>query len=524
MNALVPRRDALWLAALLALLVLVGLFRPLLPIDETRYAGVAWEMWARGDFLVPFRNGVPYHHKPPLLFWLIHAGWALFGVNEWWPRLISPLFAAATLWLCARLARRLWPERVDVAPMAAYILLASLLYSYFASALMFDTMLAFFVALGLYGLVRAAYSGGGAGGFAWFALGLGGALYAKGPVALLHLLPAALLAPWWLREAAPDWRRWYLRVLLSLLGGAALILAWAIPAGIAGGEAYRNAIFWGQTAGRMTHSFAHRAPWWYYFAYLPIMLAPWLLWPRWWAGLQRGLMRESGVRLCALVMLVCLLAFTLISGKRWHYLLPEFVPFALLAARALSGSRGTRWSLGVPAATLALYGVAAIVAAPRLSASLGGLADARALYAGGAVAITAAAALPGRHPGAALADVRAVAIATLVAFAALLASADFAMRKPYDVGSVAARIAAYQREGRPVAVEGEYQGQWHLAGRLREPLAEVATADVPRWLAEHPRGRVVYVYERDEALPAGTRIDMPPRRWRGQMLVILAPL
>ncbi len=38
-------------ALLLALLQLW--LRPLMPVDETRYLGVAWEMWRRGDFLVP---------------------------------------------------------------------------------------------------------------------------------------------------------------------------------------------------------------------------------------------------------------------------------------------------------------------------------------------------------------------------------------------------------------------------------------------------------------------------------------
>ncbi|MBN8511312.1 MAG: glycosyltransferase family 39 protein, partial [Burkholderiales bacterium] len=204
-----PARDAAWLAPLLGLLTLVSLARPLLPIDETRYAGVAWEMWTRGDFLVPHRNGEAYHHKPPLLFWLMHAGWAVFGVNEWWPRLISPLFAAGTLWLTHRLGRRLWPQLPQVAQLAPFVLLSSLLFAYFATALMFDAMLAFFVALGLFGLVVAGQDGGGRG-FVWLALALGGALYAKGPVALLHLLPAALAAPWWARTPPPaGWRRWY---------------------------------------------------------------------------------------------------------------------------------------------------------------------------------------------------------------------------------------------------------------------------------------------------------------------------
>lgn len=44
--------------ALLAILAFVGITtRPLTPIDETRYVSAAWEMWLRGDFLVPFKNG-----------------------------------------------------------------------------------------------------------------------------------------------------------------------------------------------------------------------------------------------------------------------------------------------------------------------------------------------------------------------------------------------------------------------------------------------------------------------------------
>ena len=157
---------------------------------------------------------------------------------------------------------------------------------------MFDAMLTFFVALGMLGLVLAwqgrqlsvgvsavavLASRPMSRGFALFAIGLAGALYAKGPVALLHLLPLALAAPWWMREQQPDWRRWYGGVALAVALAAALILAWALPAASAGGAQYRDAILWGQTAGRMADSFAHVAPWWYYLAWLPLLFAPWLL-------------------------------------------------------------------------------------------------------------------------------------------------------------------------------------------------------------------------------------------------------
>lgn len=512
--------DAGLLAGLLGLLAAVALARPLLPIDETRYAAVAWEMWDRGSFLVPLRNGEAYHHKPPLLFWLIHAGWAAFGVNEWWPRLISPLFAAGTLVLTTLIGRRLWPGRPAVARTAPYVLLASLLYAYFATALMFDAMLAFFVALGLYGLVRA-WQDSGAAGFAWLACGLGGALYAKGPVALLHLMPAALFAPWWMRQQRPRWGRWYAGVGLALLGGAALILAWAVPAGIAGGPEYRNAIFWGQTAGRVASSFAHRAPWWFYLAWLPLMLAPWLLWPRWWRGLQRSMFDEVATRLLLLLLIVALLAFSLISGKRWHYLLPEFAPFALLCARALDGTRGGRLNQALPALGLIGIGAAAILLRPRVLSALGSADGSSALLAAGIVAIVAGLVLLRRRPTDAFSDTRAVAVASLLSVVAFFGAADLLLREPYDVTRAAAQIAGAQAEGREVAIVGDYHGQWHLAGRLQRPLQEIEAGELKPWLAAHPHGRVVLLLRRSEAPPAELPLVFEQPRYRGMWLAIV---
>ena len=69
--------------AILAIFILVSAaLRPVLPPDETRYLTVAWEMLVNRDFVVPTVNFAPYHHKPPLLFWLIDIGWALFGVSR----------------------------------------------------------------------------------------------------------------------------------------------------------------------------------------------------------------------------------------------------------------------------------------------------------------------------------------------------------------------------------------------------------------------------------------------------------
>jgi len=141
---------SLWL-----LLVLIPLFnRSVLPVDETRYLAVAWEMWNRGDWLVPYLNGEAYHHKPPLLFWLIHVGWKLFGVNEWWPRLVPGFFSLGSLFLTAHLARQLWPQHPQIALWVPLILLSCLWWSLFTSVVMFDLILAFFTLLGMVALFK----------------------------------------------------------------------------------------------------------------------------------------------------------------------------------------------------------------------------------------------------------------------------------------------------------------------------------------------------------------------------------
>ena len=78
------------LAVLFVIVVIAGvILRPLLPIDETRYISVAWEMYVNGDYLVPHKNGEIYSHKPPLLFWLINIVWFFTGVSDMAARLVA---------------------------------------------------------------------------------------------------------------------------------------------------------------------------------------------------------------------------------------------------------------------------------------------------------------------------------------------------------------------------------------------------------------------------------------------------
>lgn len=513
----------LWLAALALLTGIAFVTRYYTPIDETRYVSVAWEMWLRGDFLVPYKNGETYSHKPPLMFWLFHAGWALFGVNDWWPRLVSPLFSLGSLFLTWRLARVLWPERPAASALAPLVVLGSLLWAVFSAAAMFDIILAFIVLLGVNGLVHA-WRHGGRAGWVVFGIAIGLGILEKGPVALLHLLPLAVLAPWWMRQQRPAWKRWYLGVAGSFLLGAAIALAWAIPAAISGGEAYRNAILWGQTANRMVDSFAHKRPLWWYLPLLPVLLFPWLMWPaawRAWRSLtQAG--ENSGVRLCLAWLVPVFVFFSLISGKQVHYLLPLFPPFALLTAYALSSREaGTRRLDGLLPGLLLVLSGALVLALPSVTRHyhLPEWMDGISWLPGAALVGLGLALVLLRY-----ANLMAETLKYMLVSIAVVTAISLGIIKhispAYDVRPMAAQIQKLQAQGVAIAHVGNYHAQYQFAGRLTQPLEIIRQGELADWFARHPEGRAV-AYFRDWADLDGVPVVFR-QHYRGEVAAIIS--
>jgi 4-amino-4-deoxy-L-arabinose transferase-like glycosyltransferase len=494
-TAALPRSLLLTAAWLLLVGTAVAL-RPIVPVDETRYVSVAWEMWVRGDFLVPHLNGVPYSDKPPLLFWLFHLGWWLFGVNDWWPRLVPALFGLANLGLTARLARRLWPDRPQAALAAPAVLLGFLLWSLFTTMVMFDMLVTFCVLLALLGLEEAWRRGGlrpwlQVGG----ALGLG--ILAKGPVVLVLPLAVALAAPWWGREDRTSgfWPR-----LAGAAGlTAAIALAWALPAAAAGGSDYANALLVRQTEERMVYSHAHNHPWWWYFALLPLILYPYSFWPPLWPPLWNALRRRAadpGLRFCLAWLVPALVVFSLISSKQPHYLLSLMPAFALIASRLLTepGDTGDivrRWHLLPALSLLAVIG-AAMMVVPLLGPWPDLPSWASGVYPGAGAALLALALASFFFFDRIFA--RRTAAPTLISVA-LVIGAHLGLsgeaRKAYDLGPTARYLSAAEKQGRPIAYVGDYHGQFHFLGRLERPFQEILPGSESLWIRQNPRGRVV---------------------------------
>ncbi len=472
----------------------VAFFRPLMPVDETRYLSVAWEMMSQRHWILPLLNFEPYSHKPPMLFWLIRAAWAVGGEGVWPVQVVMFAFFGILAFLTGQIA---WRSTGDVraGAFAMLALGAMPMLLVYSSTIMFDTMLAVWAVSGMLVLWRLAR---GAQWHLWAAYGLcmGAGILAKGPVALVYMLPVALLAPLW-AEKRP-WGRWYAGAAFAVAVGGAMALAWAVPAALEGGPAYAQKIFVTQSAGRMVQAFDHREPVWFYVPVILGFIAPLLLWPAIWSG-ARAVRDETrvdprarqAVRFVLCWVLPPVLFFSAISSKQIHYMIPVLPGFAVLAGLALEWTgrhaRGVMWPLAamtVPSAIV--IGCAAFgIAVPHMVLDGASLEIAVAH-----IALTAAlAAWACRGP--AEQDRAAMGMALGAMMMVVVAHAQLGQQflKRYDLTAVAQAVQPYL--DRPLAAAPKYDGEYGYTFRIHHGIESIGTEDMDPWFAKHPDGVVI---------------------------------
>ena len=488
------RWPALWFVLLLPLAILF----PPIPIDETRYLTAAWEMFNSGQWLVPTINGAWYSDKSPLLFWLIAAGWKAFGVHTWVARIEALIIALSMLHMVRRLAARLGFEARG-ADAAMWLLAGCAGFVLFATAIMFDLLLALTVLGALHALLdldARRY----ARGIASLGLWIGFGMLAKGPVVLLHIAGVALLAPLWSESARAARTRWYFSFLAGVLIGIAIIACWLIPAALYAGPSYWQPLI-GKVTGRLHESFAHRRPFWWYLPLIPVLLLPWVFALRAplraWRILPRG--RAGTFLLCW--WLPPLIAFCAISGKQIHYLAPLLPAWALSGASVLQDKVRLRGGLYALFALLVAVGLGLL---PGWAARAYGYPLQRPLMLFALVALAISAGLWRAWAR----DVRSLALAATALASVSLLSGALALQPALDVRPEAAFVSSALRAHVPIAHVEWHNGLFGYTGRLQRPLPVIARARVLAWCRAHPDG---WLLASDRgAEPAGVA---PAREW-----------
>ena len=335
-----------WLWVVLALYTAIWFgnieYRILIKPDEGRYAEIAREMVASGDWVTPRLNGLKYFEKPPLQYWATASAYELFGEHHWTARLWTVLTGFAGVLLVWFAGMRLFGK--DAGKYAALILGSCMLYSLMGHVNTLDMGVTFFITLGIVALLIAQNETGSRQSqwmwLAWGALGL--SVLSKGLMGLV-LPGAALVIYSTLQRDLAIWKR------MHWLGGLSVLLLVTAPwfyLVMKANPEFFDKFFIYEHYTRFTTKELGRYQPWYYF--IPILLFGMMPWTVLMFDAVRDAWKARAEKLFSqnrflLVWAVFVFVFFSISGSKLpSYILPMAPALALLMGKKLAGMEISR--------------------------------------------------------------------------------------------------------------------------------------------------------------------------------------
>lgn len=346
-----PRRPLILLGLVLYVFAFQG-SRSLWEPDEGRYTAVALEMGRLGDYVSPhLHHEVKHLSKPPLTYWLLAVSVEALGSSEWALRTPNALAFLLTILLVARMERRLAPE----SPLLAPLVYATCLLPFgAANVITTDTLLTLWETLAVYGFVELWWGREERRGLfrivLWLSFGL--AFLTKGPPGLLPLLAIVLFAV--SMEGIAGVRKLVSPAGLLVFG--AVGLSWYVLLGLRQ-PADLEHLWRYEVLARIFSPVHDRNSSWYgpLVIYVPSLLLGTLPWTGriFKACRDGGRLSARGQDPVSFFLLswvgLSLLVFALSRSRMHLYVLPLFVPLALLAARHRGAAAvpSPRWRTGM---------------------------------------------------------------------------------------------------------------------------------------------------------------------------------
>ena len=344
MSVVRPARPAAhWLLALTLAAIALAWFgtlglRELVPSDEGRYAQIAREMAASGDWVTIRYNGLKYFEKPPFHLWMSALAFDVFGVGVWQARLWAAVSGLAAVALMMLAATRVWSARVGLA--TGWVLLAMPLWNLGAhfnsldigvSAALAAVLACCLIAQQPQARVetRRRWMLG-----CWAAMGV--AVLSKGLIGIV--LPGLVLVVYTLWSR--DWAIWLRMHLASGMAVFALVTVPWFALIAARNPEFAHFFFIHEHFERYTSTVHQRhEPWWFF---IPLLLAGFLPWSGLWWGLVRRIReaprtvsRFQPERMLATWVMAIFAFFSASGSKLPGYLLPVMPALAVLGALAL---------------------------------------------------------------------------------------------------------------------------------------------------------------------------------------------
>jgi 4-amino-4-deoxy-L-arabinose transferase-like glycosyltransferase len=330
---------------LFAVIYLGSAFTPGLQDDvDSTHAEAAREMVTRGDYVTLHINGVRYLEKAPMMYWMVAAGYHIFGVNEFAVRLPNIVALLGLVLLAMKWGRRTFGEigaiygGLSVTTLVGYFL--------FTRVLIPEAILSFFISLTFYAFLTALET---RQGWRWYMgyASLALAVLTKGLLPLVIVGAAAVT----FILLTGDWRRWReFRLPTGLLLFLLVSAPWHLLAG------FRNDhFFWFYFVNEHFRRFLgtrvpkdySKLPAYLYWSLHVIWLFPWSLFL---PVAIRNIIRDyrearasaeirHGFRLRSQVLWMVwgwgTLIFFAFSTNQEYYTFPAYLPFLLLIVGGL---------------------------------------------------------------------------------------------------------------------------------------------------------------------------------------------
>jgi 4-amino-4-deoxy-L-arabinose transferase-like glycosyltransferase len=349
-------------------------YRTLIKSDEGRYAEIAREMVASGDWVTPRYNSVKYFYKPPLQYWATASAYTVFGENEWTARLWVGLTSFLSVLMVFFAGRILFGARPAL---FGSIALGSMMMPVFAGH--FNTLdmgVGTFMSAAMYAILLAQRDDATPSQerfwmlLCWAAMAL--ALLSKGLMGIV--LPGAVLFCYllWTRDFS---RLKRLHILKGSLVFFAICAPWFILVMRANPEFFHFFFIHEHFERFLTKVHARYGPPWYFIPFLLLGSMPWTLYL--WSGLRTGLKsgqnkgssnvglshlplasKAKGLKpwrpklLLVLWVVFIFLFFSASSSKLAGYIVPIFPALASLIGLALVQSSRSHWRLSLGFAIL----------------------------------------------------------------------------------------------------------------------------------------------------------------------------
>lgn len=311
----------------------------LFDLDEPRYAEAAREMINTKEYYVPLFNFEPRYDKPILFYWAEIFSFKVLGVNELAARLPSALagialaviiYAFANFYQIALLTSLIFISSLEIFVMSRLSVTDTLLNLFVSTTLLISFLVIDKKIPGKY-LILAGLS-------------LGFALLTKGPVAII--LPGLILLIYLFCTKSLEFIKInYQELLQATLICILTALPWYLVVHHKTHGEFTKIFFFEHNFNRYSSTLTgHDAAWWYYLAVMAIGFMPWTIYafsillqkitkPK---ALFFQLRNLSKLSLFSIIwILVILVFFSMAQTKLPNYVLPLYLPLAILLAEHL---------------------------------------------------------------------------------------------------------------------------------------------------------------------------------------------